>query len=68
MRESEKFIGLQRILTEDPGIKKVLKAASTLAANYLDLGHKSLISISDLKVLGTELNQLRIPALNAILS
>jgi hypothetical protein len=68
MTESEKFIGLQKILTEDPAIKSVLKTASTLVSNYLDLGHKSLISGEDLQVLGAELNSLRIPAINALLA
>lgn len=68
MSESEKFISLQKVLTEDPAIKKVLNTTSKLTANYLDLGHKSLISISDLKVLGAELNQLHIPTINTIIS
>jgi hypothetical protein len=68
MIESEKFMRLQKILTEDGAIKTVLKTASTVAGNYPELGHKTFISLEDLTVLGAELNQLRIPIINAILA
>lgn len=67
MMESEKFLMLQKLLADDAGIKKVLKTASAVTANYTELGKKSLISSEDLRRLGEELNELRIPAINEVL-
>lgn len=56
MLESEKFLSLQRMLTEDTAIKKVLHTAQTVASKYVELGQKTVIFEEDLRLLSDEIN------------